>query len=223
MFSAFTLVACGGDGAGTGGGDKPEAVTTIETITFESKENLTAIGYRAFYNATSLKAIKIPRSCTSIAVEAFPNCISLESLEFAKNSAMEFIGERVFSDCTALKQIVNFEETNIPTLTKQVFHNCSSLVSITIPNTVTYIDSWAVGVLNGKSSLETVIFEKGSQLKSIYQHCFRNNGKLTSIIIPKSVQTIDKFSFVSTGRVTGYFGAILYMEGEIERDTFRKG
>ena len=30
MFSAFTLVACGGEGSGTGGGDKPGDVTTIE-------------------------------------------------------------------------------------------------------------------------------------------------------------------------------------------------
>lgn len=191
---------------------------TLETITFESDDTLTSIGASAFSGATSLKSITIPKTCKTIGVEAFLNCISLETLTFAKDNAMESIGERAFSTCIKLREIVNFEECDIATLSKQVFLDSVSLVSIVIPNTVTYIDNWALGVLNYENpSLESIVFEEGSKLEHFHQSCFRNLEKLKSIIIPGTVTSLDRHSFVGTG------GTIIYMGCTEYKDTFRVG
>lgn len=200
---------------------------TLETITFESDDTLTSIGVSAFSGATSLKSITIPKTCKSIGVEAFINCTSLETVTFKKDNDMELIGERAFSSCIKLKEVVNFQECDIPTLPKQIFLDCRSLKSIIIPNTVTSIENWALGLIDEEyfveGSLESVVFEQDSQLYEMGQHCFRNQYKLKQIIIPKTVEVLGNFIFIASGKVNELKGTIIYIEKSTVPGTYREG
>ena len=142
----------------------PASVETIEaaafmrcsklaTVTFEKGSQLKTIGgdyssyyYGVFSDCTALKSIEIPASVETIEAAAFMRCSKLATVTFEKGSQLKTIGGDyssyyygVFSDCTALK-------------------------SIEIPASVETIEAAA---FKGCSSLATVTFEKGSQLKTI--------------------------------------------------------
>jgi hypothetical protein len=52
-----------------------------------------SIGYRAFYNCTSLTSITIPAGVTSIGGEAFANCDNLKTVTVSRKTR---IGEGAF-------------------------------------------------------------------------------------------------------------------------------
>ena len=80
------------------------------------------------------------------------------------------------------------------------FLDCTALTSIEIPASVETIEATA---FKGCSSLATVTFEKGSQLKTIgggyyyhyYYGVFSDCTALKSIEIPVSVETIEAAAF----------------------------
>lgn len=87
------------------------------------------------------------------------------------------------------------------------FSDCTSLTSIEIPASVETI---GVTAFKGCSSLATVAFEKGSQLKTIaggstayyYQGVFSDCISLTSIEIPANVETIEATAFKGCSSLT---------------------
>ena len=72
-----------------------------------------------------------------------------------------------------------------------VFWNPKYLKSLTIPATVTYICDYA---FSNCSNLEKVIFEEGSQLKTIDRCAFLDCSSLKSILIPESVERMSSTS-----------------------------
>ena len=72
------------------------------------------------------------------------------------------------------------------------FSDCSSLTSITIPDSVTSIEYSA---FNNCTQLQSVTFEPNSKLKSIGDSAFKNCSSITSIVIPSSVISIEKWAF----------------------------
>ena len=188
----------------------PASVETIEaaafmrcsklaTVTFEKGSQLKTIGgdysssyyYGVFSDCTALKSIEIPASVETIEAAAFMRCSKLATVTFEKGSQLKTIGGDysssyyygVFSDCTALK-------------------------SIEIPASVETIEAAA---FKGCSSLATVTFEKGSQLKTIgggyssyypnYYGAFADCTALTSIEIPASVETIEAAAFMRCSKL----------------------
>ena len=166
--------------------------SSLATVTFEKGSQLKTIGggyssyypnyYGAFADCTALTSIEIPASVETIEAAAFMRCSKLATVTFEKGSQLKTIGGDyssyyygVFSDCTALK-------------------------SIEIPASVETIEATA---FKGCSSLATVTFEKGSQLKTIgggyyyhyYYGVFSDCTALKSIEIPASVETIEATAF----------------------------
>ena len=166
--------------------------SSLATVTFEKGSQLKTIGggyssyypnyYGAFLDCTALTSIEIPASVETIEAAAFMRCSKLATVTFEKGSQLKTIGGDyssyyygVFSDCTALK-------------------------SIEIPASVETIEAAA---FKGCSSLATVTFEKGSQLKTIgggyyyhyYYGVFSDCTALKSIEIPASVETIEATAF----------------------------
>ncbi len=78
-----------------------ETVVTIPTAL--EGYPVTAIGYEAFYEYTSLESITIPDSVTSIGDNAFYNCKSLENITLP--DSLTEIGEYAFSGCDALMTV----------------------------------------------------------------------------------------------------------------------
>ncbi len=209
--------------------------SSLATVTFENGSQLKTIGggssyYGAFSYCTALTSIEIPASVETIEAAAFKGCSSLATVTFENGSQLKTIGggsysSGAFSDCTALTSIeipasvetieaaafkgcsslatVTFENgSQLKTIgggsySSGAFSDCTALTSIEIPASVETIEAAA---FKGCSSLATVTFENGSQLKTIgggssYYGAFSDCTALTSIEIPASVETIKASAF----------------------------
>ena len=209
--------------------------SSLTTVTFEKGSQLKTIGggssyYGAFSYCTALTSIEIPASVETIGASAFKGCSSLATVTFENGSQLKTIGggsysSGAFSDCTALTSIeipasvetieaaafiycsslatVTFENgSQLKTIeggypSSGTFADCTALTSIEIPASVETIEAAA---FKGCSSLATVTFENGSQLKTIgggssYYGAFSDCTALTSIEIPASVETIEASAF----------------------------
>ena len=213
----------------------------LTTVTFEKGSQLKTIGHNAYYECTSLTSIEIPASVETIGNTAFSDCSSLATVTFEKGSRLKTIGNNAYYRCTSLTSIeipasvetiekkafmhcsslatVTFEKgSQLKTIAGDsydgAFSDCSSLTSIEIPASVETIGKEA---FKRCSSLATVTFEKGSQLKIIgggysssshfgtysdYYGAFSDCSSLTSIEIPASVETIEATAFFHCSKLT---------------------
>ena len=213
----------------------------LTTVTFEKGSQLKTIGHNAYYECTSLTSIEIPASVETIGNTAFSDCSSLATVTFEKGSRLKTIGNNAYYRCTSLTSIeipasvetiekkafmhcsslatVTFEKgSQLKTIAGDsydgAFSDCSSLTSIEIPASVETIGKEA---FKRCSSLATVTFEKGSQLKTIgggysssshfgtysdYYGAFSDCTALTSIEIPASVETIEATAFKRCSKLT---------------------
>ena len=123
----------------------PKSVTKIKKSTFvncESLENViipdsvTEIGISAFSNCRSLKSIVIPKSVTEIGIATFSNS-GLESIIIPEGVTK--IGDKAFLECGLLKEL-RLPKT-VESIGSGAFYKCISLKGITIPITITEINS----------------------------------------------------------------------------------
>ena len=145
----------------------PSTVTTIAYNAFTNCKYLTSINFsenfsegfdqsnltiqsNAFKN-TNITSIEI-LSATKIGSSAFYNCQDLT--EVLLSNKLETIEDYVFTNCTALRNIVLYE--GLTTIGLYAFAN-SGLESITIPSSITQMDSY--------------IFDECNSLTSIYFLC----------------------------------------------------
>ena len=167
------------------GNDAFSYCSSLTSITIPN--SVTSIGYEAFYKCSSLTSITIPNSVTSIGYNAFKYCSSLTSITIP--NSVTSIGANAFYGIPWLENQPDgclyigkcfyqykgemLENTHIDVkegttmICYAAFSNCSSLISITIPNSVT----------------------------SIGEDAFYDCSSLTSITIPNSVTSIGDEAF----------------------------
>ena len=175
--------------------------TNVENLILPN--TLITIGEEMFYQS-KLKTVVIPANATTIGNSAFEQCASLISIDIPAN--VETIGTAAFKGCSSLTTVTFEKESQLKTISGGysnpnyygVFSDCTALTSIKIPASVKTIEEAA---FKGCSSLATVTFEKGSQLKTIggdsySSGAFSDCTALTSIEIPASVETIEAAAFV---------------------------
>ncbi len=227
----------------------PDSVTTIEECAFYNctalesvtiGDSVTSIGNGAFRDCTALSEIKfnaiamndlssgnsvfynagkngdgvkvtIGKNVTKIPAYLFcpanhsssysPKIISVE---FEEGSVCESIGNYAFYYCTSLESITIPDSVN--TIGESAFSGCTSLESITIPDSVTSIGSSS---FYGCSKLKLVIIDSPTIASSITSGS--SNGYLTynakTIAINPEITEIgsyitDNFTYVTTLNVT---------------------
>ena len=175
----------------------PASVETIEatafkgcsklaTVTFEEGSQLKTIAggyysdskfnyYYGVFSDCPITFIEIPASVETIEAAAFKGCSKLATVTFEKDSQLKTIGG-------------GYSYSNY----YGAFSDCP-ITSIEIPASVTTIEASA---FYDCSSLTTVTFEKGSQLKTISYDAF-SDCPITSIEIPASVTTIGTSAFAN--------------------------
>ncbi len=193
--------------------------------------SVTTIDNYAFGNCTSLTNVVIPDSVTSVGKEAFYNCNSLSRVEYSGtiDQWVQITFDNRYSNplLYAKNLYINNElvtNANIKTATKinaYAFLGCSSLSSITIPDSVISIGSDAftdcqienltipITAISDipKSNLKTVVITSGETIgDSVFTSC----SSLTSITIPESVTSIgsDAFSSCDDLTIVNYLGTI---------------
>ena len=168
-------------------------------------DKVTEIGDSAFRRCSSLMSINIPKEVTEIGGQAFGSCVSLTSINIPKRVTRL---EDLFSNCSSLRS-VTFEKGSqlkyifggLYSSYDGMFCNCEALTSIEIPASVEMIKGC---IFNNCSSLRSVTFEKGSQLKYMVEGVFCDCEALTSIEIPASVEMIDMYYCINLANIYCY-------------------
>ena len=185
----------------------PNSITSIGDEAFSNcriayviiQSGLTIIGHYAFRECSYLKNIELPNSLTSIGMYAFSNCSALESIELP--NSLTSIGGSAFQGCKFKNIVIPNKITSIEASTflgcqnlttvviqgsvKSIgyaaFYNCAKLISITIPNTVTTLESRALEI--GNSTNKATITFKSTTPPTIASSTF-NASYLEKIIVP---------------------------------------
>ena len=205
------------------------AVTDIGDVFSENKNiiaftelkhftGITKIPANAFEGCTALWKVKIPDSVTSIGESAFEDCTSLTSVTIP--DSVTSIGEYAFLGCTALPIIdgIRYADTYLVAAVDETrtlytikpgtrfigtdaFSYCSSLTSVTIPDSVTSIGTDA---FKDCTSLASVTIP--DSVTSIGTDAFSYCTSLTSVTIPDSVTSIGQSVFYRCSSLKAFYG-----------------
>ena len=156
--------------------------------------------------ANTAKVIDIEKESKLISVkgiEVFTNleevklygCSSLRSIDLSKNNKITRIGDEAFYNCSSLTSVT------IPNSVTEIgygaFRYCSSLTNITIPDSVSEIGSSA---FRSCSSLTSVTI--GNKVTEIGEEAFVGCSSLTNVTIPDSVTKIEDGVFACCSSLT---------------------
>lgn len=200
-----------------------------ETITYGGKTyTVTSIGENAFYECSGVTAVTLPNTVNSIGINAFATS---GLREITIPDGVKKLGEGLFWRCTSLQEVhlpegleeigVHcFQETalvsiTLPSTLKKIGQGAfvhSTLTSIEIPNSVTYMGDEVfrlclslsqVKLSTSLSSIPRMAFE-GTAIESIEipegiteigNNAFAGCNKLASISLPEGLTTIGSWAF----------------------------
>ena len=147
--------------------------------------NVTVIAYRAFYECTTIKEIKIPQTVTRIADEAFKSCTSLAKINLP--DSVTSIGWSAFNGCKSLTSVTI--PNSVTYLDMYAFYGCESLTSVTIGKGLTSIGQ---DVFGDCASLSSITIP--DSVTGIGFSAFNGCKSLTSITIPDGVEYISAYA-----------------------------
>lgn len=189
-------------------------------------EGITKIGECAFYGCENLAEITVPQSIIKIEDGAFSNCNKLSVVSVSPNNTYykNLAGALVEVDTKTL--IKGFNNTQLPSdgsierISAYAFSGCDNLVSITLPDCISYIGVSAfkgctkltsITLPKNLTSINSAVFSGCEQLKNITlpegllnigSNAFRYCKSLTSITLTKKIAEIGDFAFADCTNLT---------------------
>ena len=165
--------------------------------------NLTAIGKSAFFNNSALTSLELPESLETLNDSSFSGCAQLETVEFASNDHLGYIGITAFSGCAKLTAVtVKGRVGNTipdgapnPMGGTGIFKGCTSLQSFVWPNEYVVIPG---DCFNGCTSLNEFKFGTGpadSKCQIIRKQAFANCSALVNIELPDANIGLEDYVF----------------------------
>ena len=166
-------------------------------------EGIESIGQYAF-RGTQIQNITIPSSVKTIGQYAFNDVSRLASVNFAKDSQLQYIGYKCFSG-TGISEFImpnsvaklgseNHYNEDRGDYYTYVFSDCVNLKKIHFSDALMVLENY---VCNNCYNLEDVELPKN--LEVIRNGAFYRTSSLRSIKFPESLRTIDNEAFYQTG------------------------
>ena len=112
-----------------------------------------------------------------------------------KGVTVTSIGDQAFYNCTSLTSVTIPD--SVTSIGDRAFYNCKSLTSVTIPGSVTSIDKDAFCFCRSLTSVTIP-----DSVTSIGRHAFSYCESLTSVTIPDSVTSIGDYAFYGCKSLT---------------------
>ncbi|MDD6526336.1 MAG: leucine-rich repeat protein [Oscillospiraceae bacterium] len=190
------------------GEDAFHGCTGLTSVTIPN--SVTSIGRYAFA-WTGLTSVTIPAGVTSIGTWAFGGCARLTKIYWNAERVHDLDGDDyayyyydvgIFSLAGSELKVVFGD--NVKTIPAYAFGNCTSLKSISIPNSVTSIGDSAFRNCTRLTNIN--ISDLSAWIKIVFGNCYSNplyyggklniNGKLvTNITIPDGLTSIGDYAF----------------------------
>ena len=201
--------------------------TALSSVIFFEDE-FYSIGSQAFYGCTELKRLQLPRegafgSCafaySGLTELTIPGGISLHSecLSYCnklKNVVIE-AGVTEIPDCAfqySSLQTITLPNT-IETIGEKAFYGCSSLISLTIPESVTSLSYGALSGAKGELIIESKIIEANFSKTTIPVKTWLKDSKFSKLTIGDNITKIGEYAFqdydidtITIGRAVEYIG-----------------
>ena len=205
----------------------PDAFYKCSSLTsINLPEGITSIEDGAFYKCSSLTSITLPSTLTSLGNTCFSSCGKLlinvstgnryfssidgvlfnakksELLAYTKDKIQSVysIPEGVISLKSCFSGCSSLTSVSIPDSVKNIgqycFNGCSSLTSIAIPEGVT----WLNNCFNGCSSLASVTLP--STIDFLGQYCFNGCSSLATINLPEGFTSMSDHCFKGCSSLT---------------------
>ena len=160
--------------------------TELDLSVLDFGAPITAIGGSAFEGKGIVRVI-LPETLTGIQAKAFAYN-PLEEITIP--ASVTFIGREAFT-YTDIASLTFAKGSQIATIEQYAFEKTENLTEVTLPASLTAMGR---GVFQ-QSGLISVTFEEGIALQKIPQNAFAET-KLTSIVLPDSVNYIDHNAFM---------------------------
>lgn len=162
--------------------------STLKYITLH--RNTTTIGSYALYYCKTLTGISQSDGVLAVGNCAFYECAALTKYRVA--TATTSLGEEAFAYCTSLKDVQNFENTNVSTISICVLRGTTALKQITVPNSISIIQDKAFA----ESGLTSIDLSK-TNTTEIGASAFADCSNLADISLPTMLQSIGGSAFDS--------------------------
>ncbi len=179
-------------------------VTEIDNMAFYNKGavanitipiSVTKIGDWAFYACGNLATINLPETALSIGVGAFDGTTwynnQADGMVYIGKVAYKYKGTMANDTTIAIK-------AGTLALANYVFEGCTTLESVSIPNSVTRIGEFA---FRGCTALTSITIP--SSVTTIGNSAFSGCTGLTNVVIPSSISTINSNVFFRCTGLTG--------------------
>ena len=147
--------------------------------------------YYAFYGENATVTYRDQNYNSYSGEVVIPATVEYNGTEYAVTS----IGHRAFYGCSSLTTITL--PNSITSIGSEAFCDCSSLTTITLPNSITSIGNQAFA---GCSSLTTITLPNSVTSIGSYTFCYCSS--LTTITLPNSITSIDSYAFYGCSSLT---------------------
>ena len=181
--------------------------TEIDFTKDEVLSRINIIGHHAFDGNSTLKSIVLPPSLSALWAYAFSGCTALEEVRFAEREDSYYVEEQYlnlrancFEKCSRLQKV--YLPKYLERMDEGIFEKCPSLTSITISpkHPLWRVEDSALVTKMFPRTL--VLFPPGitgsytvqNQVSTIGRGAF-NSSSLTSVFLPKSVESIEEGAF----------------------------
>ena len=208
-----------GDGTNALSSKVLNKIETLDAAT--NAANLATIAKNAFKDATALKSVKVGAKVASIGESAFSGCIALATVDLSAAAELKILGDFAFGNAP-------FTSINFSTCPKLQYFNATGASGgtntqpfvATATGTNSYLQTVVLNTTAATNTTEIGIAFKGMQVLStidlsatgitkIEDGAFAGDVSLTSLSLPKTVQTIGGEPFGGCVRL-----ATLTIDGE---------